>query len=215
MAPPTVRVGIVTGEGLLAVGVASSMQQDPHLDVVGLWQPGGGLAFADWMARANPHVVVMDTEDGRELLAEATGRSGDNVAFVVLTTLGSAVEPGTFISLGARAVIGHGASADDLRHVVRLVARGHRVLSEAIAPTLVRRLERSAGACVLDISALTARESEVLEDVAMGCSNEQIAARRHMSVGTVKVHLRALRMKAGVNSRAGLVSVAVRSNLFL
>jgi DNA-binding NarL/FixJ family response regulator len=94
---------------------------------------------------------------------------------------------------------------------VALVVRGHFVLRSSLAPELVRAVRQSAS--LTDVQGLTTREREVLHDLAMGSTNSEIAARRHISIGTVKVHLRALKDKTGEPSRAGLIALAHRSRV--
>ena len=115
-------------------------------------------------------------------------------------------------SAGAHAVVLRTAGTDDLREALGHAARGGRYLS----PTLLSTLFSDPAAAVDRRSGrfgLTAREQEVLTELAAGRSNQQIASTLHIGAETVKTHLGNIYAKLAVRGREEAISVALQDDL--
>ncbi len=104
---------------------------------------------------------------------------------------------------GARAVIGRDAAADDIEAVVAAVERGYLVLAER------------AAAGNGEAPALTPREGEVLDMLARGLSNKQIARRLSVTENTVKFHVASILSKLDATTRTQAVTIGVRRGLVM
>jgi DNA-binding NarL/FixJ family response regulator len=112
---------------------------------------------------------------------------------------------------GARGILQRDAGAARLVAAVRAVAAGLTVLDEPSAAALLRPAAAPAG----PIEPLTPREQEVLQLLAEGLSNKQIASRLGISEHTAKFHVAKLLQKLGVESRSEAVFVGVRLGLLV
>ena len=106
------------------------------------------------------------------------------------------------IEAGAAGYLLKDAPPDDLVDAVRRAAAGETVLAPPVAKRLVDRVRNP------DAGALSAREIEVLREVASGNTNAELAERLHISQATVKTHLLHIYAKLGVSDRAAAVARA-------
>lgn len=203
-----VGVGVIAHQELVSAGIVSMISPRSDLKVVGRSCATSASAIRAWWLELKPEVLVATGPRALAALSICPD-SGSSSRVVVLSAPGEDPAPPELVAAGAHAVLGVDASAQEIAMTVSLVARGHSVLRTALVPGVVRSLRSSAS--VPDLSGLTAREREILDDIAAGHSNGEIAVRRHVSVGTVKVHLRALKDKTGARSRANLTALAIRS----
>jgi DNA-binding NarL/FixJ family response regulator len=139
-----------------------------------------------------------------EAIAELT-RRGARAKVLVLTTYDTDSDTIPAIEAGATGYLLKDAPREELFAAVRAAAEGRTVLSPAVASRLVSAVRKPA---VLAGETLSAREREVLELVAKGTSNREIARELFISEATVKTHLTHLYGKLGARDRAAAVAVA-------
>lgn len=132
-----------------------------------------------------------------------------------IIALVAAVNQRTLVELcsaGAHGVVPRGAAGDDLREAIDHVRRGQRYLSPALVTTLFSEpsgaIDRRGGRF-----GLTAREQDVLTQLAAGRSNQQIASTLHIGAETVKTHLGNIYAKLAVRRRHQAVGVALEHGL--
>ncbi|MBE2318941.1 response regulator transcription factor [Solirubrobacter sp. CPCC 204708] len=155
---------------------------------------------------ANPDVVLMDLRmpvmDG--VTATTKLRELDPAARVlVLTTYDRDGDIARAMQAGASGYLLKDAPRDELHRAVRAAARGEVVL----APAVAARVWRGDG------EELSAREREVLQLVAKGCTNREVGERLHVSAATVKTHLLNVYAKLGVDDRTAAVVTALERGL--
>jgi DNA-binding NarL/FixJ family response regulator len=181
---------------------------EPGVAVVGEASDGAeALAVADRLA---PDVVLMDLRmpgmDGIEATAAFAAR-GAGPRVLVLTTYDTDADVLRAVEAGATGYLLKDASSSELARAVHAVARGESVLAPVALSRLTRRVRTP------DADAPTARELDVLRQVARGASNREVAAALHISEATVKSHLLHLFVKLGVEDRTAAVTVALRRGL--
>ncbi|GAA0805904.1 response regulator [Spirilliplanes yamanashiensis] len=216
----TTRVLIVDDQAMVREGFGALLGAQPDLLVVGDAADGAqGVAAA---REHRPDVVLMDIRmpvlDGlaatRQLLDVAPGLHRPRV--IMLTTFD--VDEYIFEALraGASGFLLKDATGAELVHAVRVVAAGDSLL----APSVTRRLIADYAArpatprrVSLSLSALTARETEVLELIARGRSNTEIAADLMVAEQTVKTHVGRIFTKLDLRDRAQAVILAYESGL--
>ena len=194
---PIVRAGF---EGMLA--------EMPDLEVVG--EAENGEEAVRLAQRLRPDVVLMDLRmpvvDG----VEATNRikEGDYSANVlVLTTYDSDADILRAIEAGATGYLLKDTPRDELFRAIRAAARGEPVLAPSVTARLMQRAQTPTR------TALSGREIEVLELVARGGSNKELARELHLSEATVKSHLIHIFDKLGVTDRTAAVTVALERGI--
>jgi DNA-binding NarL/FixJ family response regulator len=152
---------------------------------------------------------------------EATRRlreSHPEVKVIVLTTYADDRSVVDALRAGARGFLTKDAGADEIREAIAAVERGEAAIDPAVQHHVVNALARLSTVdeqeTELDLpDGLTAREAEVLELIATGLSNAEIAARLVVSEATVKSHINHLFTKTGVRDRAQAVAYAYRHGL--
>ncbi|MEU6930437.1 response regulator transcription factor [Streptomyces sp. NPDC046374] len=192
-------------------GLRGMFETDPGFRVLGEAADGvEGVALA---LSLDPDVVLMDLRmpggGGVDAIGELT-RRGARARILVLTTYDTDTDTLPAIEAGATGYLLKDTPREELFAAVRAAAEGRTVLSPAVAGRLVTRVRTPAAP--VDGS-LSAREREVLELVAKGTSNREIAAELFISEATVKTHLTHIYAKLGAKDRAAAVAVAYQRGI--
>lgn len=194
---PVVRAGIV---GLLAAAA----------DLVVVAEASTGEEAVRLALELEPDVVLTDLRmpgmDGAGATAHIVA-ARPRTAVMVLTTYDTDADILRAVEAGARGYLLKDAPADALVEAVRAAARGETVLSPSVAASLVSRV------CSPGSTALTARELQVLREVAQGHSNAEIGRLLHIGEATVKTHLLRTFVKLGVEDRTRAVTMAMERGL--
>lgn len=198
-----IRLLIADDHPIVRSGLRAVLAAEPDFEVVG--EAASGERAVELAAALAPDVVLMDLRFGAGMAgAEATraitARTGAP-RVLVLTTYDSDADILAAIEAGATGYLLKDADPADLATAVRDAAAGRSALAPAVARRLLGRL-RSPG------SALSRRETEVLDLVAAGLSNQQISKRLFLSQATVKSHLVHIYAKLGVDNRTAAVAAA-------
>ncbi|AXE80303.1 response regulator [Streptomyces atratus] len=196
---------VVDDHPVVRDGLRGMFDSAPGFQVLG--EASNGVEGVDLVARLDPDVVLMDLRmpggGGVAAIAELTGR-GARSKVLVLTTYDTDSDTLPAIEAGATGYLLKDAPRDELFNAVRAAADGRTVLSPAVASRLVSRVRTPAAP---GNDSLSAREREVLELVAKGTSNREIAAELFISEATVKTHLTHIFAKLGAKDRAAAVAV--------
>lgn len=198
--PDTVRVLLHDRRRLLGEAVAACLRADPVIDVVAVTDTFDAVAFLAKQLR--PDVVILSGHelDGGELPVRDCG----------VVVLGSPSERSReLIDCGARGYVATDAPVRDLASAVKAVAEG-RVFGDQPRPLAKRVTAAEARAAV---TALTAREAEVLRLLATGASNAEIAKTLRIARNTVRTHVQNIRMKLHARSRLELLTMALRGEV--
>ena len=217
MSPGRVRVLLADDDDLMRAGLRAVLSSDDAIEVVG--EAGSGRAAVVEARAHRPEVVLMDVRmpdlDGisatRELLA-----ASPEIKVAILTTFEQDDYIFGALSAGASGFLLKRTKPEDLIAAIHTLAEGDSLLS----PSVTRRvIERMVGQPVTDLSAgkrlatLTPREREVLEHMARGLSNGEIAAAFVIEETTVKTHVKRILMKLRVRDRVQAVIFAYESGL--
>jgi DNA-binding NarL/FixJ family response regulator len=206
---PRIRVLIVDDDVQARLGLRAVLASAPDIDVVGEADPGGEAVAA--AGRLGADIVLMDVRlPGIGGNATTTGPDGEGNApkVVVLTAFDFeeyALQSAQATQTGGGAFLLKRAPADGVIATVREVASG-----------AIEAGTRSQAGPVGGLTfnpPITARERDVLRLVAHGLSNAEIGAELHLSVDTVKSHLKHIYAKSGVQDRGRLVAAAQHSSL--
>ncbi|GIJ27469.1 DNA-binding response regulator [Micromonospora qiuiae] len=204
-----IRVLLVDDQHLIRAGLRMLCDAQPDIEVVGEADNGReAITLAD---RLRPDVVVMDLRmpgvDGitatSRILAD---RPGTRV--LVLTTFGDDDHLYPALTAGACGFLLKDAPPTDLLDGIRRAAAGDSPFSQEVLRRLVQRAVHARAEVPPPVDGLTAREQEVLDLVAEGLSNAEIAERLHIGVTTVKTHITSLMTKTGSPNRVRLALFA-------
>ncbi|QWF80421.1 response regulator [Amycolatopsis sp. CA-230715] len=213
----TIRVLIADDQSLVRTGLQMILDNTQDIEVVG--EAGTGNEAVDLAAHTKPDVVLMDIRmpdlDGVQATKRIIADHGpDGPRVLVLTTFDRDEYVYAALRAGASGFLLKDSLAADLLSAVRVVAAGEATL----APTVTRRLlTRIAGELPVRedprLALLTAREREVLQQVARGRSNAEIAELLCLSTGTVKTHVGHILTKLDLRDRVQAVVFAHESGL--
>ncbi|MEU3603355.1 response regulator transcription factor [Streptomyces sp. NPDC006798] len=218
----TIRVIIVDDQAMVRAGFAALLAAQPDIDVVG--EAADGRAGVEVARTVHPDVVLMDVRmpemDGlaaaRAILDPSTGATR-LPKVLMLTTFDVDDYVYEALRAGASGFLLKDAPPADLISAVRIVAAGEALL----APSVTRRLIADFAAQrpaprrdpSLRLKGLTPRETEVLELIAKGLSNQEIAGRLIVAEQTVKTHIGRVLAKLDLRDRAQAVVFAYESGL--
>lgn len=211
----TVTVLIADDQKVVRDGLAMLLGLLDGITVIGTAIDG-----ADALRQAgqsDPDVVLMDLGMPGVDGVEATKRlaaSGSRARVVVLTTYADDATVFRALQAGARGYLTKDAGADEIHQAILTVAAGEAQLDPSVQRRLLEALASGAPygvAPVPEDDGLTAREEDVLREIAQGLSNAEIADRLHVSAATVKTHVNHLLAKLACRDRAALVAYAFRT----
>jgi DNA-binding NarL/FixJ family response regulator len=217
MSAPPIRVLLVDDDDLMRAGLRAVLSTDESVRVVGEASSGRGAVSA--VSAYGPDLVLMDVRmpdlDGiaatREVLA-----SSPEVKVVILTTFEEDRYIFGALSAGASGFLLKRTRPEDLLTAIRTVAAGDSLLSPSVTRTVIARMTRVPAPDEGHrerLEELTAREREVLELVARGRSNAEIADTLVIEESTVKTHVKRILMKLSLRDRIQAVIFAYESGL--
>ncbi|WP_116211487.1 response regulator [Streptomyces olivoreticuli] len=226
----TIKVIIVDDQAMVRAGFAALLAAQSDIDVVG--DAPDGRQGVELSRRTHPDVVLMDVrmpemdglEAARQLLDPSPASRGGPMPGVVhrpkvlmLTTFDVDDYVYEALRAGASGFLLKDAPPADLISAVRVVAAGEALLAPSVTRRLIADFARQRPARRRDPSlrlhGLTPRETEVLELIARGLSNQEIAASLVVAEQTVKTHIGRVLAKLGLRDRAQAVIFAYESGL--
>jgi DNA-binding NarL/FixJ family response regulator len=205
----TVRVLVVDDHPLYREGLVTVIATMEGTQLVG--EAADGAEAVHLAGELHPDVVIMDLNlpelSGVEATRQITQASPD-VAVLVLTMLESDDSIFAALRAGARGYLLKGADRSEIERSVNAASRGEVVFSSAIAERVLSFFAGTGGRGSGPFSALTAREHEVLDLVARGLTNAEVARRLFVSDKTVRNHVSNVFAKLHVAGRAEAVARA-------
>lgn len=212
------RLLIADDQALVRAGFRKLLESEPGIEVVG--EAADGQQAVERGLWLRPDVILMDIRmpllDGIEATRRLTASGDDDAMHVlILTTFGLDDYVYDALRAGASGFMLKDAPPEELLVAIEVVARGDALIAPAVTRSVieefVRRSPSSAPPAELD--ELTRREREVLELLARGLSNAEIAARLVLGEGTVKTHVAHVLSKLGLRDRVQAVILAYETGV--
>ena len=205
-----IRVLLVEDQALVRAGLRMVIDSQPDLAVVG--EAADGLGGVQEALRLRPDIVLMDVRMPRLDGIEATRRIvavADPPQVVLLTTYDLDEVALAGVRAGASGFLLKDAQPQDILAAIRTVHAGDAVLAASTTRRLLAQLAPPLDATAIRlVDTLTDREREVLDAIAHGMSNAEIAEHLVVAEGTVKTHVRHILTKLAVRDRVQAVVVA-------
>jgi DNA-binding NarL/FixJ family response regulator len=194
---------IVDDHEVVRQGLRLSLSRAPHIRVVG--EAADGAEAVGMALRRKPDVVIMDVRmpgvDGLEATRQLAEQLPE-VRVILFTAFSERSLVGRGFSSGAKGYVLKEAPHETLVHAIERVAAGGDYIDPALMPQAL------AGRAPSDL--LTAREREILQLLADGMSNGDVAERLFISQETVKSHVRHILTKLEADTRTQAVAIALR-----
>jgi len=201
--PSEITCLIVDDHEVVREGLRLSLSRSPHIRVVG--EAGDGKAAIDMAERRKPNVVIMDVRmpglDGLDATKELMQKE-PNVAVLIFTAYSERSLLARGLESGAKGYILKEAPHETLVRAIEKVANGDSFIDPALMPAFLSGKDRE--------DMLTAREREILQLLADGMSNADVAQRLFISQETVKSHVRHILAKLEADTRTHAVAIALR-----
>jgi DNA-binding NarL/FixJ family response regulator len=211
-AADTVRIVVADDHPVVREGLVAMLETQPDFAVVG--QAATGRAALDVVARAAPDVLLLDLEmpelDGVGVL-RALAPAPARPRVLVFTVFDADERIIAAVEAGASGYLLKGAPREEVFAAVRTVGAGGSLLTPVAVSAVLRRVRGEATPAPRP--ALTPRERAVLEQLARGLGNKQIAAALGITERTVKFHVGALFEKLGASTRTEAVAQAAHAGL--
>jgi DNA-binding NarL/FixJ family response regulator len=200
-----IKILIVDDHPIMRVGIAAIIEATPDMTVVA--HAGNGEDAVELFEKHQPDITLMDLRlpgmSGVEAIHTLIARHPD-AKFVVLTTYEGDEDIHQALQAGARSYIIKGMPHEALVNALRRVHTGGRFLPQPVSRALSSRIPNSD---------LSVREREVLDLIAHGKSNKEIASQLGIAESTVKCHVSVILMRLNVGDRTQAVVTALQRGI--
>jgi two-component system response regulator NreC len=211
-----IRVVLADDHRMMREGIRAMLERRSDIQVVG--EAADGREAVRLASQLCPDVVVMDVSMPLLNGIEATRhirRDCPDVRVLILTVHESQEYVAQLLAAGASGYIIKKAGGDELLNAIHAVARGEAFLHPAVAKVVVedyvQRLQVGQGVGAGDV--LSDREREVLQLIAEGYTNREIADLLHVSVKTVQNHRSKIMSKLDLHDRGELIKYAIQQGI--
>jgi DNA-binding NarL/FixJ family response regulator len=207
-----IRLLLIDDHHLVRQGIRSLTERASDIEVVG--ESDGGEKAIDLVVSLKPDVVLLDISmpelNGLQIL-ERFIAAAPQVRVVMLSMHSDDVVVQRALKLGARGYLLKSALSEELLIAIRAAYRNEVYLSPSISRSILDGFVSALPASPVDL--LTARERQVLQLIAEGNTNPEIAKLLSLSVKTVEKHRTSLMFKLDIHDVAGLVRFAVKQRI--
>jgi two-component system response regulator NreC len=211
-----IRVFLVDDHTVVRQGLRRILESDEEIEIVG--EAGDGRTAIDLVQKLRPHVVVMDVampelngiEATRQILKRVEGAK-----VLVLSMHGDDVYVRQALKAGARGYLLKDSEDLDLIKAVKAIRAGGSFFSPPVSKVVLSGYlgDKVDGDAVDGVARLTDREREVLQLIAEGKTNKEVAHALSVSVNTVETHRKHIMEKLDLHNTAELVRFAIRTKI--
>lgn len=211
-----IRVLIADDHGIVRTGLRLQLEQNTDFEVVG--EASDGREAVRMAEELLPDIVIMDIAmpslNGIQATAQIV-KKNSQIGIIILSMYSDETYITRTLAAGAKGYLLKDNAEVDLSRAVQVVAEGKPFFSPAIANTLLEDYMRQMQQRGLHDSydLLTEREKEILQLLAEGRSNKEVATLLNLSTNTVETHRTRIMQKLGLHSAAEIVLYAVRKRI--
>lgn len=202
-----IRILIADDHPVVRAGLAAILEIDPKANITVVGQANNGKEAVEMFAQLQPDIALIDLRmpemDGVAAI-KAIREQFLHARLIVLTTYDSDEDIYRGLQAGAKGYLLKDVPREELLACIRAVHLGRSFIPPEVGAKLAERMS---------CPELSKREQEVLEIMARGMSNGEIAATLHISEGTVKTHINNILNKLNVNDRTQAVIVALKRGI--
>jgi DNA-binding NarL/FixJ family response regulator len=203
-----IRILVVDDHPVIRQGLVAMLSSQSDFEVVG--EAGNGIEVLEKAAELLPDVILLDLDmpemNGLEALTRLQKVAPES-RVLVFTAYGPSERSAKVVQAGAKGYLLKGAPPAEVYRAIRIIQQGGLLLQPVISALYQQKEDHTT------IEKLTEREMEVLELLAQGLSNKEIAAQIVVTERTVKFHISAIMGKLGATNRTEAVSIAAQMGL--
>jgi DNA-binding NarL/FixJ family response regulator len=200
-----IRILCVDDHPIVREGLTSIVAMQPDMEIVGAAESGADALRI--FRETSPDITLIDLRlrdtTGFDLIRNILAVSS-SARTIVLTSFEGDADIERALAAGAKGYVVKGMVREELLNAIRAVHAGKRHVPSAVAAKLVDHLGSEK---------LTQRELDVLKEIARGKRNKEIGAELSIAEDTVKMHVKSILMKLGVNDRTEAVTIALRRGI--
>ena len=208
-----IQIVVVDDHPVLRDGLSAVLSTQPDFRVIG--EAESGVEAVEIIVELRPDVVMLDLEmpemDGVETLQRLREHNPD-IRVIVFTAFDTDERILAAVQAGAQGYLLKGAPRDQIFEAVRVVHSGDSLLQPVVASKLLRQMSLT-GDSTDALGSVTPRESEVLNLLALGLQNKEIAGQLGISERTVKFHVGSILSKLNAGNRTEAVTIALQRGL--
>lgn len=210
----TIRILVADDHPVVRDGLVAILSTQQDLQVVA--EAGSGQEVLTRVGQTRPDVILLDLEmpemDGVATLRRL--REEDPEARVIIfTAFDSDERILAAVQAGAQGYLLKGAPREEVFNAIRVVYEGGSLLQPVVASKLLKQMTQGQATAAHEFEALTPREQEVLQLLAQGLQNKEIAGELVISERTVKFHVSSILGKLGAGNRTEAVAIAAQHGL--
>jgi DNA-binding NarL/FixJ family response regulator len=211
-----IKIILADDHQVLRESLALTLEREEQITVMG--QAENGRAVIRLCREVEPDLVLMDLQmpeiSGVEACRQIT-REHPGIRVIMLSMYASKEHIYQSFQAGAKGYLLKDASIGEVVEAIHQVAAGRRFLSQAMTDNMIDEylLKRGQGQETNPLDRLSGREYQILELVAEGRTNKQIASTLHLSPSTVSTYRSRMMKKLGIDDLAGLIRFAVENGL--
>lgn len=213
-----IRVLLIEDNRLLREGITAMLNEQADIKAVAATGNGDALEKAN---KHKPQVVLLDLglkSQNSLRVAELIKKEHPKTEIVVMDLIPTQNEVAEFVQVGVAGFILKDATIDDFLHTIRMVAKGDKVLPPSLTNSLFTHIveyavQNGKANRLMKSVKLTRREHEVVNLIARGMSNKEIASELNIAVHTVKSHVHNTLEKLTLHTRLELASFALTEGM--
>ncbi|HET6273711.1 MAG TPA: response regulator transcription factor [Bacteroidota bacterium] len=212
-----IRILLIEDNRLLREGITAMLKEQPDMKIVA--SAGNSDALLR-VKKLNPHVVLLDLglrSHSSLSVVELVRKEAPHAKIIVMDLVPVQTELVEFVRAGVSGFILKDASLDDFLKTIRLVAEGAKVLpppmTDSLFSQIVEHATRKGRGNLFRSVRMTKREREVVDMIAEGLSNKDIAAKLSIATDTVKSHVHNILEKLALHTRLEIASYAHQGSL--
>jgi DNA-binding NarL/FixJ family response regulator len=210
-----ISILLIDDNRLVREGIAAMLNQQSDFRVVGAASTGDPKLLRS----SPPQVILLDLglwEDDSLRLAEVISMESPDARIIVMDLLPAHEDIVEVVNAGVWGFIMKDATLEDLVRTIRSVAAGAKVLPPQMTSSLFSQIAKEAlnagESAAIESVRMTARERQVIDLIAEGLSNKEIAARLEIAAHTVKSHVRNIMEKLALHTRLQIAAYSYRQD---
>ncbi len=209
-----IRILLVDDHRILREGIRSLLED--HDDIVVVGEAEDGRAAVSLASKLTPDVIVMDIAmpllNGLDATRQIK-RDNSNIKVLILTVHDNEEYIREVLAAGAMGYVLKYAAASELISAIRTVFQGEAVLSPSITRLVLEDYLRWSDIKQDSANSLTSREREILQLIAEGYINKEIAEILHLSIKTIQSHRSSLMQKLDLHDKGDLIKYAIQKKI--